>query len=335
MSEVVMMKGTKQAPKAVRSKMDTLMLTPSIIEAWIAPPFQRPLKMNERVRAIAEELKHNGGVIDGVLTLGSVQGDTALYLLDGQHRVAAFRLSDLQECIADVRICAFANLGEMGDEFVKLNSSIVRMTPDDVLRGMEGTIPAIHNIKDACKFVAYNNVRRANGGPVLSMSSAIRGWFGSNGETPKQITTSAVVLAREMLAADAQELIKFLNLARSAWGEDPQNYRLWTALNLCLCMWLYRKLVIDKNTRGTRRYVVVNPDIFKKCLMSVAANTDYVDWLVGRGLSERNRAPCYLRLKSIFVSRLKLEYHNEKPTMPQPAWTGTTTRLWSGGHVTE
>ncbi len=96
MSEVVMMKGMKQAPKAARSKMDTLMLTPSITEAWLAPPFQRPLKINERVRAIALDLRHNGGVIDGILTLGTIEGDTALYLLDGQHRVAAFRISELK-----------------------------------------------------------------------------------------------------------------------------------------------------------------------------------------------------------------------------------------------
>lgn len=329
MNEVVMMKGMKQAPKAARSKMDTMILTPSIVDAWVAPPFQRPLKMNEKVRAIAQELTHNGGVIDGILTLGVVEGDTTLYLLDGQHRIAAFRISDLKECIVDVRICTFAHMGEMGDEFVKLNSAIVRMTPDDVLRGMEATIPAIHNIKEACDFVAYNNVRRSDGGPVLSMSAAIRAWFGSNSETPKQGLASSVVLAREMAPNDAQELIRFLNLARAAWGDEPQNYRLWTALNLCLCMWLYRKLVLDKHPKATRRYVVVNHDIFKKCLMSVAANTDYVDWLVGRSLSERNRAPCYIRLKAIFINRLKLEYHTEKPQMPQPAWVGTTTKLWS------
>lgn len=328
MNEVVMMKGVKQPPKAARSRMETLILTPKIIDTWEAPPFQRPLKINERVRQIAQSMQRDGGVIEGILTLGTIEGDTTLYLLDGQHRVAAFRISELNECIADVRICTFAHMGEMGDEFVKLNSSIVRMTPDDVLRGMEGTIPVIHNIREACPFVAYDNIRRGTQGPVLSMSAAIRSWAGAHAETPKQQTTSAVTLARELSAPEAQELIRFLNLARAAWGDDHQNYRLWTALNLCLCMWLYRVLVMDK-TRGVRRYVVVNHDIFKKCLMSVAANSDYVDWLVGRSLSERNRTPCYLRLKAIFTSRLKIEYHDEKPAMPQPAWAGTSAKLWS------
>ncbi len=331
MNEVVMMKGTKHAPKASRSKMDTLILTPKIIDAWEAPPFQRPLKMNEKVKTIAQELKQNGGVIDGILTLGTIEGDATLYLLDGQHRVAAFRISELAECIADVRICAFAHLGEMGDEFVKLNSAIVRMTPDDVLRGMEGTIPIIHNIREACPFVGYHGIRRGTAGPILSMSAAIRSWTGAVTETPRQRTTSAVALSREVTVADAQDLIRFLNLARSAWGDEPQNYRLWTALNLIMCMWLYRKLVVDKN-RGMRKYVVLNADIFRKCLMSVAADSHYVDWLVGRSMTERNRAPCYGHLRNIFVKRLRIELHDQKPMMPQLAWatnTNSSKELWT------
>lgn len=331
MSDAVL-KGAKQPPKAIRSKMDTLILTPKVIDSWVSPPFQRPLKINEKVRTIAEELKHNGGVIDGVLTLGAIAGGPDVYLLDGQHRVEAMRISELKECIADVRICAFEHLGEMGDEFVKLNTAIVKMNPDDVLRAMEGIIPAIHNIKEACPFVGYENIRRGTAKAVLSMSAAIRSWVGSGSDTPKQHTTSAINVARELSAVEAQELVRFLNIARSAWGDDPQNYRLWTALNLCLCMWLYRKLVLDKE-RGVKRYVVLNPDLFKKCLLSVAASGDYVDWLVGRSLSERDRAPCYMRLKGLFVSRLRMELHTDKVQMPQPAWgagaNAATTKIWS------
>lgn len=332
MGEVIF-KGIKQPPKAVRSKMDTLILTPKIIDSWVAPPFQRPLKINERVRTIGEELKHNGGVIDGVLTLGTIDGESPVYLLDGQHRIAAMRISELAECIADVRICSFAHMGEMGDEFVKLNTAIVRMSPDDVLRGMEGVIPIIHNIKEACPFVGYENIRRGTTSAILSMSSALRTWSGSASETPKQQTTSAVHIAREVSAVEAQELIHFLNLARSAWGNDPQNHRLWTALNLCLCMWLYRKLVMDKDMRGARRYVSLNHDIFRKCLMSVAANADYVDWLIGRSLTERDRMPCYLRLKAIFTGRLKIELHNQKPQMPQPHWAASSAKVWTSRSI--
>lgn len=333
MSEVVMLKGTKQPPKAVRSKMDTLILTPKVIDAWVSPPFQRPLKINARVHTIGEELKHNNGVISGILTLGMIDGEKTVYLLDGQHRVAAMRISELPECIADVRICQFANMGDMGEEFVTLNTAIVRMNPDDVLRGMEGTLPVIHNIKEACPFVGYANIRRGTAGTVLSMSAALRAWVGSGNETPNQQTTAALTVARDMSPNEAQELIRFLNLAKAAWGNEVQNHRLWTALNLCICMWLYRKLVVEKE-RGVRRYVILNHDQFKKCLMSVAASGDYVDWLIGRSLSERDRMPCYLRLKGIFIQRLKIEMKDTKVQMPQPVWAGASSKaVWTSSHL--
>jgi hypothetical protein len=84
-------------------------------------------------------------------------------------------------------------------------------------------------------------------------------------------------------------------------------------------MWLYRKLVLDKE-RGVRRYVVLNADLFKKCMMSVAANADYADWLLGRAIGERDRGPCYTRLKHIFLERLKVELHKDNLKMPQPHW---------------
>src|SRR5687767_9903420 len=130
-------KGYKAAPRSVRSRMDTILLTPAVVAKWKTPPFQRPLKINAKVLALAEALKQSGGVLPGVITLGDV--DTDRYVVDGQHRVQAFLLSELTEGYADVRICAFDNLAEMGQEFVDLNSSLVRIGPDDVLRGLEGT----------------------------------------------------------------------------------------------------------------------------------------------------------------------------------------------------
>ncbi len=334
MNEVVL-KGAKQPPKSVRSKMDTLILTAEIIDGWSHPPFQRPLKVNERVRNIANELTQNGGVIDGVLTLATIMGEDTVYLLDGQHRIEAMRISTLPKCIADVRICQFDTMAEMGDEFVKLNSAIVKMNPDDVLRAMEGNVPIIHNIREACPFVGYANVRRGGvAKSVLSMSAALKLWLGSARETPSLPTTSAIASAREIPASSAQDLIRFLSLARQAWGGEAQNFRLWTSLNLGLCMWLYRKLLMDKD-RGLKRYVVLNPDLFKKCLMSVAANADYVDWLVGRALSERDRAPCYARLKAIFIQRLRLELHTDKVMMPQPPWGSGANKMstWASGVI--
>jgi hypothetical protein len=326
-NNVVPLKGAKMAPKAVRSKMDTLMMTPAIIDRWVAPPFQRPKKVNEKVKVMAEELKQNGGVISGILTLGTIEGERTTYLIDGQHRVEAFRLSGLAECIADVRICEFEHMGEMGDEFVKLNTALVPMTTDDKLRGMEGSIAAIHNIKMALPFIGYGrNLRKGGNSPLLGMSVALRCWDGASKETPKSNNISAIDIARSISPESTQDLISCLRIVRAAWGDDPENYRLWSGLNLTMVMWLYRKLVVDKERAGGRRYMVLSQEMFKKCLLSVAADRDYADWLVGRNVGERDRSPCYTRLKHIFIQRMKTEMHTDDPKklkMPQPHWAST------------
>jgi len=116
-------------------------------------------------------------------------------------------------------------------------------------------------------------------------------------------------------------LVVFLNIAMSAWGRDTEYSRLWSVLNITLCMWMWRRLVLDKE-RGVKRYVVLNNDQFRKCLMSVSADTNYVDWLIGRHLSNRDRSPAYQRLKSIFARRLTEDgkLGKAKVLLPQPVW---------------
>jgi hypothetical protein len=53
--------------------------------------------------------------------------------------------------------------------------------------------------------------------------------------------------------------------------------------------------------------------------MSVSANADYVDWLVGRNLGERDRAPAHGRLKTIFVQGAMAET-GKKVVLPH--WEG-------------
>lgn len=316
---IMQFKGIKEAPKSVSSQMDTLLITPDLIETWVIPPFQRPLKVNAKVRAIAEDLKHNGGVVSGILTLGRIRGEKTTYLMDGQHRVEAGKQSCLKEMIADVRVCTFDSLAEMGAEYVKLNSAIVRMNPDDMLRGMEGVLPVLHNIRDRCPFVGYDNVRRNPDTPLLSMSSACRTWMGTKTETPKLSTSSALEIVSSMTIKDGDEMSKFLGIAHIAWGNDAQHYRLWTSLNLCLSMWLWRRLVLDTERSGSKRYVVVTAEQFKKCLMRLSANGNYIDWLVGRPMNDRNRSPGFSRIKTMFVESLRQD-GPEKIKLPSPAW---------------
>ncbi len=324
MSNVVPIKGAERPPQAEQSRMDTLILTLQMISAWKLPPFQRPLTLNDKVRSVIEIIKKTE-VIEGVITLGILRNETALYLVDGQHRIEAFKLSEMPEVIADVRIMRFQTIADMADEFLRLNSSLVRMRPDDLLRAMEESTPMLKQIRKACDFVGYDKIRRgtSGSGPVVGMSALVRCWTSSGYETPSSGNThgGAMRLVESIDQTSMQNLIAFLATAHSAWGRDPEYYRLWSNLNMTLCMWLWNRLVIDRDRSGAKRYSTLNIPEFKKCLMSLSANSDYVEWLTGRNLTDRDRSPCYNRIKSIF-SRRMVEDGKEggKRQLPSPAW---------------
>lgn len=314
----------RKIPKSAISAMETLLFSRVEAGGWVVPPFQRPLRVNEKVRGLAEDLRTNGGLISGVITLGRLKGDKNIYIVDGQHRIEAFKISELPEAIADVRTCTFDSMADMADEFVLLQSSLVKMRPDDVLRGLEASTRSLQIIRHTCDFVGYDNIRRGGSAPVVGMSQVLRAWAGSAFETPlahRSGTTSAQ-MAKETDDAEVANLCKFLHVAHSAWGHDAAYHRLWTALNLGLCMWLYRRIVLDHDRNGSKRSTVLNTDQFKKCLMSVSAEPDYIDWLANRSMTDHHRAPCYRRLKSIFIGRLK-DDGVENPKFPQPAWAAS------------
>lgn len=309
----IRMVGAKEAPRSVRSKMDTLLLTTEAIDRWKRPPFQREQRMSKRVVELIAEIRDNGGVIPGVLTLGRVNGDT--YLIDGQHRVAAFRESEVSEGIADVRICEFDTVAEMGAEFVKLNSSLVRMKNEDILRALEGTNEHIANLRRRCPFIGYDHIRMAGGVPgnpnqakiTLSMAVAMKSWFGSAGDIPTAGPASPV--SADMLDAEsAKAAAAFYTACYTAWGGDKQNYRLWGALNIVLLAWMWRRMVLNEggyvNKTGYNS-LRLTPDQFVACLMALSADARYIDWLVGRGINnDRDKAPCFSRIKDTFSRRL-------------------------------
>lgn len=318
MAEVVPI---RRASKAARTQMDTVIVNSQVLKEWHNPPFQRPLRINDKVRQISEGLKEDGGMIPGVITLGVIEKGkpwAGTYLLDGQHRVEAFRISELEEGLADVRICHFSTMAEMGEMFVELNSKIVSMRPDDVLRGLEGSLEVLRFIRRSCEFVGYDNIRRGQSAPILSMSQVLRAWEFSRGETPGGGGASALHLANDLTHDSAKQLTAFLALADKAWGRQIEYARLWGALNLTMCMWLYRQLVLDTERR-IRRSIVLKTEQFCKCLMSLSADGDYIDWLQGRLMRERDRAPCYSKIKTIFIRRIK-DDTNEKAHLPSPAW---------------
>lgn len=316
----------KKAPVGKRSRMDTVEITPRMLHAWMIPPFQRPLRVNDKVRMIAELIKDNGGVVPGVITVGVLQKgpQAGTYIIDGQHRMHALEMANLPNAYADVRIVEFDTLAEMGQEFVDLNSAIVKMRPDDVLRGIEDSLPTLTAIRAKCPFVGYDNIRRNNHSPIVSMSMMIRLWTGSMPDAPISGSGSALSLAQSLTTDEAASLCDLLNIALASWGREAAAQRLWSGLNLGLCMWLYRRLVLDKDRLGKKRFMLLKAGQFQKCLMSLAANELYIDWLLGRHLSDRDRPGAYSKIKAIFNSRLKAESFDAPIRYPQPAWASNT-----------
>lgn len=300
--------------KATHTSVDTILVNQAIIESWKAPPFQRPLKLNAKVIALAQTIKEDGGVIPGVLTIGVF--DRQKWLLDGQHRAQAFLLSECPEGYADVRYRHFDEMADMGDEFVALNSQLVRLRPDDVMRGLEGNSEALQYIRKKCPWVGYDMIRRGANSPIIGMSQLLRCWYGSAPDTPVASTTSAAQLAKGFDLDNAKLLVSFLAVAMEAWGKDAEYARLWGSLNLILCMWLYRNVVLKQYSPRTPK---LTPETFTRCLMHLSTEDRYLDWLMGRSVSERDRSPAYHRIKNIFVRRLAVET-GKKPAFPTPSW---------------
>jgi len=318
---IIHLKG-REAPKAKRSAMETLIFPREEVLTWKIPPFQRAVRINGKVLEASEEMGRNGGIIPGVLTLGRLGTDKTIYLVDGQHRMEAFKLTSLPECLADARMCNYSSMKDMADDFVELNSRLVNMRPDDILRGLEESLPQLRKVRASCDFVTYNQIQRGVSHAVIGMSQLLRCWYMAQAEAPARHSPPATDLAEMLETSEADRLIVFLQIARSAWGSDPENARLWGSLNLSITMWLWRRLVLDQNRKGGKKAVVLSAEDFRKCLMAVSAAGEYVDWLVGRQIGERDRAPCYSRLRAIFAKRLTdgKDPKSVKVMLPLPSW---------------
>jgi hypothetical protein len=322
MPDIIPLKGRKAAPKAQRSTMETLIITPDQVNAWRIPSWQRPVTVNAKVEEIAAEMREDGVAITGQLTLGKLTGDTAYYVVDGQHRIEAFRLSGMSEIIADIRVVHFDTMAEMADEFVKLNSAIKKISPDDLLRGLAPNIPNLQRIMRECPFVGYAHARRkANSGSLVNLATLLRCWQASYSEVPNNSNSGRTItqIATGMDNESAGNLIKVLNVMVNAWGRDPEYYKLWGNLNLTICLWLYRRLVLDTVRKGSARVIIMTETQFKQCLMALSADSHYVMWLQGRLLNDRDRSPALQRIKTIWSRRL-IEGGTPKPNLPSPNW---------------
>lgn len=320
-----LVKPTGDAERATQTTLDTIEITKKLAASWKSPPFQRELRPTPRVVALAEDIKRQG-ILSGVLTLGVLDGD--VYIVDGQHRLHAFMLSDALVVYADVRTHYFKTMAAMAEEYVQLNNQLVRLRPDDILKGLEQGNVHLQRIRRKCAYVGYDIVRRGTTGPILSMSTLIRVWLGARQEVPA-FGTTAQRGVEQLDESETSMLIDFLGLCFESWRRDPEYAKLWGSLNLMLCAWLYRRVVISDPGKGSGRATKMSPDQFRKSLLALSAAPEYMDYLVGRLIGDRDRSPAYSRLKQIFQQRYT-EDTKQKLQLPQPNWS--TNHGGRGGH---
>lgn len=300
---------------------DLLVVTPDQTKGWLAPPFQRPLRINQRIQELAEVLYKEKGVLGGgPIRLGVWEDKT--YLIDGQHRREAFLISGLTEMLVRTETTAYPDgpkgFEAMANDYLLISTPLVNQRPDDKLKAFATISPRLQFLERECPYIGYDSVRRSERAPVLSMSSTLRAWVISAAEVPTSCCPPALQNAANLTEDEAKQLAEFLNLAYVAWGRDFESRRLWAGLNLTLCMWLYRRIVLLPAFTHMRS-VRLTPEAFGKCLFAVGASDAYADWLPGRTLGDRARSPAYGRLRDIFVRRIK-EETGKKVQMPAPAW---------------
>lgn len=311
------MASTKKPNKEIATHVELVELTPELVKTWKKPDFQRDLRVNAKVLELVEKIKVEK-VLPGIITIGVL--DKIFYKLDGQHRLEAFALSKLPSAYCDVRYYYANDMAEMGEEFVRLNSSLVRLRPDDILRGLEGHSEALQYIRKHCPFVGYDMVRRSARAPVVGMSTLLRCWTASAAETPSAAGGSAAQIARSLTLDDAKLCAQFITAAEKAWGRDQEYARLYAGLNLTLCMWLFRRTVIKPYVPGVTTSMTL--DQFRACMLGVSANVHYLDYIVGRKLGDRDRSPAYRRLKDTIGKRYTLDTR-KRARLPSPPWAST------------
>lgn len=317
--DLKIIKPTTDAERTTQTTLDTWEITPNIARSWKLPTFQRPLRVNDKVIAIAKQIAADGGVIPGVFCIGILEKER--WLVDGQHRREAFLLSECSVGYVDARVFYAESMAEMADEFVRLNSRIVNMRPDDIVRGLEASCPPLAKLRKRAPFIGYDQIRRSEKSPVLSASQCLRCWAGSAHDVPHTSGTSAAQLAAQFSMEDSDQLVDFLDCCITAWGRDAANARLWGGLNLTICAWLWRRLVLTAYSTKTTR---ISKEQFAKCLMSLSAATAYVDWLLGRQLCPRDLAPAYDRIKKVIAGRIETDT-GKKVLMPAPPWASSSS----------
>lgn len=303
--------------KTHKTVMKVEVITPELLASWATPDFQRPIMENPKLHMVKDGIRENGGIIPGTLTIGVYNGRN--YRVDGQHRMRAFELSGLSEGLADVKYIYFDSEEDMAEEFDRQNSPIARMKPDDHLRAIEKSSEALQYLRKECPFICYGPVKRG-GKSAVSMSGVLRAWSGGSSETPIACGTPAQTIGKRLPLDEAKEIAQFLKVCYDAWGAHQNYGKLWTNMNLTICVWLYHHTVMD-----SKETYELTPEAFRQALMSLT-DEKYIEFITNKAMTEFNRGPCYVEMTSRIRPRLQASV-NRRIRLPLPVWAMTEKQL--------
>jgi len=96
--QLKIIKPSTEAERSTRTTLDTIEVTPDLVRSWKLPPFQRLLKVNPKVLAIAQAIRKDDGVMPGVFTIGVLNKER--YIAQGLKLIAN-AIGDLAEAVRE------------------------------------------------------------------------------------------------------------------------------------------------------------------------------------------------------------------------------------------
>ena len=289
----------------------------ALTELRLPVDIQRAFKKNKNLIKVAETTRTTGEVV-GAIYVGILRSNPSiLYALDGQHRTIAAYLSGRKQVTCSFEFELFDSLPEMGIRFAALNSEIKHLDTGDRLAPLSLSSPIIQEFRRRCLFIGLRTNNNKNSHESISLTSILTAFTSGKSDNIARSKISHDNLISSMQLSDVEEVCNFLRDAREAWGPEPQHRALYKTVNLCVCYWLYRRMVCGHSKTSLTKATPLSVIQFRRGLAAVSANDRLLEWLPRAGLGDRHRSVCYERVISAMRPTLE-EETCKKVKFPQP-----------------
>ena len=311
-----------------QSRVVKIKLTPEVINSWLIPDWQRHVRTNPKGRQLCEDIKEIP-ILESMIIVGVIQrrGKYVLYLLDGHHRKEHFLKSGAPYIIIDVKFAYVETMGEMADLYLKCQDQIVKSSPNDNLKGLAVNSKTLNHIIKHCTCVTLDAARSGASNASVTMSTVIQVWYDSNLDPPKRNTLgsppkSITDLAKKLTMRDAETIVAFIKICEEVFGFNNESSALWKHINLVLCLWLYRVMVLKTEWEGCEGYKVTYLDDKRFGIgLSALRHSRFYSSMTNKRLgSAVDRKEAYLNMTRWFLSGFPNNNGRTRVRLPKPTW---------------